>query len=101
MKKVRRHDLIVLIAGYYWEFIDPEHKPINDIISGCGDIKIDVNSICFTVRDFKGLFSKDDVKEAIMNDFAKNIEAITFGNLKVTRVRDDEIFIANAYEVID
>lgn len=101
MKKVRRKDLICLIAEHYWEFIDPEHNPINDIIAGHGDIQIDIDSVYICVRGFQGLFSKDDVKEVIMNEFAQNIEAITFGNLKITRVRDDEIFIANAYEVID
>lgn len=101
MKKVRRKDLIYLIASHYWEFIDPEHKPINDIIDGHGDIQIDIDSICIRVRDFKGIFSKDDVKKAIMNEFAESIEAITFGNLKITRMKGNEIYIANAYEVID
>lgn len=105
MKKVRRQDLIVLIAHCYWEFIDPEHKPINDIIAGHGDIQIEINSIYISVRDFNGLFAKDDVKKVIMKEFAENLEAVTFGNLKVTHIGCTKssawIDIANAYEVID
>ena len=96
MKKVRKNDLIILIASLYCEFVDPEHKPINDIVTGCnGDIIIDVNSIYISVRG-NGLSNIH-----VTGDFAKNIEDTTFGNLKVTRVTNDEIFIANAYEVID
>lgn len=96
MKKVREKDLITLIASHYREFIDPQHKPINDIIDGHGDIQINIDSICIRVRDIKrsGLFNE-------ISEFAKNIETITFGNLKVTRTTDDEIFIANAYEIIE
>lgn len=39
-KKVRKQDLIILIAMCYINFIDPEQKPINDIIDGHGDIKL-------------------------------------------------------------
>lgn len=105
MKKVRRRDLILLIADYYCEFIDPEHKPINDIITGHGDIQININSIYISVRNFNGLFAKDDVKKVIMNEFAENLEAVTSGNLKVTHIgcggSSVWIDIANAYEVID
>ena len=105
MKAVRREDLINLIASYYCEFIDPDHKPINDILNGYGDIQIDIDSIHITVRDFRGLFSRDIVKSAIMTEFAKNLEAVTFGNLKVIRIggRKNSVWIeiANAYEVIE
>ena len=107
MKAVRRQDLINLIASYYCEFIDPEHKPINDIIDGHGDIQIEIDSIYISIGDFRGLFSKDDVKKVIMTEFAKNLEAVTFGNLKVIRIVCSKrsgrmwIEIANAYEVIE
>ena len=102
MKKVRRQDLINLIAHYYWAIIDPEHKPINDIIAGNGDIKIDIDSIYITVTDLGGLFSISDDKK---REFAKALQSATFGNLHVTyigRVKSQTwIDIANAYEVID
>lgn len=101
MKKVRKKDLEYLIASSYWEFIDPEHKPINDIINGHGNIQIRIDSICIRVTDFSGLFAEENIKNIIMGEFAKNIEEMTFGNLKVTRMRDNEILIANAYEVIN
>lgn len=96
MKKVRKKDLIMLIASHYREFIDSQHKPINDIIDEHGDIQIDIDSIYIRVRDInkKGLFNE-------ISEFARNIETITFGNLKVIRTTDDEMFIANAYEIID
>ena len=107
MKAVRRQDLINLIAGYYREFLDPEHKSINDIIKGYGDIEIYIDSIFISIVDCRGLFSNDDVKKVIMTEFAKNLEAVTFGNLKVIRVACNKtsgimwIEIANAYEVIE
>ena len=105
MKAVRMQDLFNLIASYYSEFIDPEHKPINDIINELGDIQIDINSIYITIWDLRGLFSKDNIKMSIMTEFAKNLEAVTFGNLKVIRIgcRKSAVWIeiANAYEVIE
>ena len=102
MKKVRRQDLINLIAHYYWAIIDPEHKPINDIIDGHGDIRIDINSIYISVIDFGGLSSISDNQK---REFAKALQSVTFGNLQVTYVGRVEthiwIDIANAYEVID
>lgn len=108
MKKVRRKDLEYLIAHYYWEFIDPEHKPINDIIAGHGDVQIDINSVCIFVKDCSS-FSNVYDKKAFMQEFANKIEEVTFGNLKVTNMGCEEkdasyyswLDIANAYEVID
>lgn len=103
MKKVLKSDLKYLIASHYWEFIDPNHKPINDMLSGRGETVIEIDSVCIRLVNRNKLFSFESpyVKDAIMNEFAKNIEAITFGNLKVIRIRDNEVFIANAYDVID
>lgn len=96
MKKVREEDLKYLIAVYYRMFLDPEHKPINDILDGHGDIKININSVYIEVFNVKNYF-KD---ELAIGNFSRKIEAITFGNLKVTYWNNSCIYIANSYKII-
>lgn len=106
MKKVRKADLVNLIAQYYCDFI--KLMPVTDIVKGNNGVSINVNSIYICVIDHNEFDSKRD-KENLMEKFAEQIEAITFGNLKVTykgcRIKDNSflswMYIANAYEVVE
>lgn len=98
MKRVKSKDLKILIAIYYSRFLDPYHKPINDIIDDRGEIKIDINSVYINVYDISsnnfGPQSSGD-----MEKFSKMLEDVTSGNLKVTYFDSLSIDIANSYEV--
>ena len=106
MKKVRKHDLVELIALYYCNLI--RLMPTMDIAAGDNGVKIRVNSICIHVIDYNQ-FDSESNQLACMQNFAKQIEAITFGNLKVTckgcKIEGNSfrswMEIANAYEVIE
>ena len=110
MKKVRKCDLVELISQYYCNFI--RFMPTLEIADGKHGISILINSICIHVIDHNEFDSESD-QEACMQDFAKQIEAITFGNLKVTykgcKIKGKGIGksflswmdIANAYEVVE
>lgn len=104
MKKVRKQELVDLIARLYCDYI--ELMPLDDIADGNHGITIDVNSICIYVMD-ENPFDTVTRRDSKMTCFAKQIEAITFGNLKVTRqnckIEGNShlswMYIANAYEV--
>lgn len=99
MKRVWKQDLRDLIARYYSEFLDPEHKPINDTIEGHGEIQIDINSVYINIYNIKSkCFNQDQIA---MRDFSKKLEAVTCGNLKVTNSDSSCIDIANSYEVAE
>lgn len=106
MKKVRKVDLVNLIAQYYCDFI--ELMPVMDIADGNNGVSINVNSICIYVIDHNEFDSESD-RETLMQTFAEQIEAITFGNLKVTykgcKIEGNSflswMYIANAYEVVE
>ena len=106
MKKVRKNDLVELVAEYYCNFVRP--MPTPEIVDGGHGIVIAVNSICIHVIDCLA-FNSESEQDALMQKFSKQIEAITFGNLQVTykgcKIRGNNFFswmdIANAYEVID
>ena len=106
MKKVRKCDLVNLIAQYYYNFIRP--MPINEIADGKHGVSIVVDSICIHVIDYNE-FCFVDEQDSCMRNFANQIEAVTFGNLKVTyqgcKIKGNSFFswmdIANAYEVIE
>lgn len=106
MKKVRKDDLVELIAQYYCDFI--RLMPIDEIVDGNHGVSIIVNSICIHVTDYN-FFCTEREQITRMQDFAKHIEEITFGNLKVTyevcKVQGisclSRLDIANAYEVVE
>lgn len=99
MKRVRKKDLENLIAIYYCRFLDPQHKPTNDILDGHGEIQIDIDSIYINVRNISSnAFSDNEEHMAI---FSEKIEEVTFGNLKVIYHDDESIDIANSYEVVE
>lgn len=106
MKKVRKNDLVQLIAQYYCNFI--RLMPVDEIEDGNNGVSILVNSICIYVID-NNKFSSISEQELCMQNFAKQIEAITFGNLKVTykgcKNKGNSFVswmdIANAYEVVE
>ncbi len=106
MKKVRKNDLINLIAQFYCDFI--RTMPISEIVSGQGGVKINIDSIYISVIDYNQFCSESE-QEILMQRFAEQIEAITFGNLKVTyKGCSNEngnafslMYIANAYDVIE
>lgn len=106
MKKVRKVDLVDLIAQYYCDFI--ELMPVDEIADGNNGVSINVNSICIYVIDNNQFDSESD-RESLMENFAEQIEAITFGNLKVTykgcKIVGNSclswMYIANAYEVVE
>ena len=100
MKKVREKDLQVLIAKYYSKFLDPDHKPINDIIDGHGEIKIDIDSVHINVCNISSN-AFDDNNDVAMEIFSRKLEEVTFGNLKVTHSDSSSIDIANSYEVAE
>ena len=104
MKKVRKNDLVNLIVQYYCDFI--KFRDVRRIAAGRCRVYIDVDSIYIRVVDFNEFDSKEE-QEARLQKFAEQIEAITFGNLKVTYKGCEHnvdpkswIYIANAYEVI-
>lgn len=99
MKRVRKKDLQVLIARCYSEFLDPEHKPINDIIDGHGEIKIDIDSVYINVYNISS--NAFGGKQIGMSNFSRKLEEVTFGNLKVTHSDSSSIDIANSYEVVE
>lgn len=104
MKKVRKKDLIDLIALFYSNYVSS--FPMRDIINGKTAVEISVDSICIIINDYTKFDSESD-RRAGMTKFAEQIEAITFGNLKVTskqcdfKMRQSSMYIANAYEVVD
>ncbi len=107
MKKVRKADLVNLIAQLYSDFIRPMR--VWEIAEGNEGVKIDVNPICIYVIDHHMFESASD-QEIRIQKFAEQIEAITFGNLKVTykgcKVGStinclSWMYIANAYEVVE
>ncbi len=104
MKKVRKDDLVNLIAQFYCDFI--RLMPVHKITGVENCIDINVNSIYISVIDYN-YFDSESNQEERMQKFAEQIEAITFGNLKVTykgcRNKNSTflswMYIANAYEV--
>ena len=106
MKKVRKDDLVKLISQYYCNFI--RLMPTHEIADGNGGVSILVDSICIHVID-RNKFDSESVQEACMQNFAEQIEAITFGNLKVTykgcKIEGNSFLswmdIAMQYEVVE
>ncbi len=106
MTKVKSNDLKRLIAQYYCNFI--ENVSVYDVINGRTDINIEMNSIYIKVSSHNR-FSDVKARKKKMEKFAKHIEAVTFGNLKVAYMicKIDGPFyvthmdIANSYEVIE
>ena len=108
MKKVRKNDLENLVAKLYREFI--ELKTLDNVVHELCGVNIYVDSVCIYVTDTNDFEDKGE-REAYMHNFAEQIEAITFGNLKVTfsECIIDEytqkcysyMYIANAYEVVE
>ena len=106
MKKVRKCDLVNLIAQYYCNFI--RLMPRDEIADGKHGVSIVVNSICIHVIDYNEFCSKSE-QDSRMREFANQIEAVTFGNLKVTykgfKIEGNSFLswmdIANAYEVVE
>lgn len=105
MKKVKKDDLVRLIAQYYCNFI--ELTPLLDIIEGKSGINITIDTVCIYVDDSRE-FDSEVEKYACLKKFAEQIEAITFGNLKVTCMgcKKDPccltwMYIANAYELVE
>ena len=103
MKKVQKNDLVNLIAQFYCNFVNLQ--PVSDIAKGTCGVYINVDSIYIQVLDFNR-FDSDEEQEARLQKFAEQIEAITFGNLKVTYKGCKHginfkswLYIANAYEV--
>ncbi len=102
-KKVKKADLERLIAQYYCNFI--ETIPVDEIVDGSAGVYINIDSVYINVNaKLKDAFSNER-----MEKFAEQIEAVTFGNLKVTyRTRKMVgssymlyMDIANAYKVIE
>lgn len=99
MKRVKSKDLEVLIANYYYMFLDPDREPINDILERKGKIQIDIDSVYINVHNING---KDfDAEKQRIDEFMRWIEQTTCGNLKVTYYDRFEIHIANSYEVAE
>ena len=104
MKKVKKVDLVRLIAQYYCNFI--RLTPVDDIINGNSDISINVDTVYISVLD-RNEFDSETDQNAYLQNFAEQIEAITFGNLKVTYMGCKMnphltwMCIANAYEFIE
>ncbi len=105
MKKVRKDDLVKLVAKYYCNFV--RSQDVSDIAEGRCRIHINVDSIYIRVMDFNE-FDSNEKQEARLQEFAEQIEAITFGNLKVTYKGCEHnvdfkswMYIANAYEVLE
>lgn len=107
VKKVKKQDLKDLIWMHYLHTVRQipllETARQNSYI-----ISVSVNSISINVYDTASFDSNDD-QEACLDNFAKLIEALTFGNLKVVdrgcEVNGNSyltyLHIANAYEVVD
>lgn len=107
MKTVKERDLRKLIWKHY-HHIFKQIPLLETDDQACTSIQVDVNSVCINVYDVHPFDSKAD-QEAFLHDFAKLVEDLTFGNLKVVdmgcEVNEDSYFtwlhIANAYEVIE
>lgn len=111
MKKVREIDLINLITDFYCKFIAHISQEEHYNLSYDEKVRIIVNSTHIKVwwNYDKDLEIEADTKNFVEN-FAKEIEKVTFGNLQVTYYSTGtvsnnttifEIYIANAYEVIE
>ncbi len=110
MKTVRKCDLKDLITNFYCKFIAhiSLHEHYN--LSYSEQVKVNIRSTHILVwwNYDTDLEIETDTKNLVEN-FAREIEEITFGNLKVTyssigAIKNDttfEIYIANAYEVLD
>lgn len=110
MKKVRKCDLQDLITAFYCKFI--ANISIDEYYSlPCREqIKVNIRSTHILVwwNYDEDLEIETDTKNFV-EDFARKIEETTFGNLKVTYCSTGtrgnnttfEIYIANAYEVLD
>lgn len=105
-KTVREEDLKNLIAQFYCDFVDLQ--PVSEITDGNSSVDITINSICIYVIDYSS-FNSEDERKKCLEQFAEQIKAISFGNLKVTYYgckKDGNsyfswMYIANAYNVID
>lgn len=109
MKKVRKRDLEDLIINFYCEFI--AHVSESEYVDLSYDEKVKVNVKSTHIEacwNFDDSDSQIDM-ENFLNEFKKEIEKITFENLKVTYASFEKnqymtmikIYIANAYEVIE
>lgn len=110
MKTVRKCDLKDLITNFYCKFIAyislDEHYNLPCI----EQVRVNIKSTHILVwwNYDTDLEIENDTKN-LVEDFARKIEEITFGNLKVTYCSTGtignnttfEIYIANAYEVLD
>lgn len=110
MKKVREKDLINLITDFYCKFIAHISEKEHDSLSCDEKVKVSIKSTHIVVWWYynEDLEITDDTISCVKN-FAEEIENVTFGNLKVTYAgigtawdkTTFEIYIANAYEVIE
>lgn len=113
MKRVKKRDLEELLATFY---MSVESIPISDFINGTNKgekVQLDINSVCIYMFD-RNKFEDVQKRKEDIKKFAKKIEDVTFGNLKVVesdiyKVESDiykyefacltSVVIANAYEV--
>ncbi len=105
MKKVRKSEIEQLIAQYYCDYI--EVHPVNEYLHET--LNINVGSIYIFVKENMPVKDKQK-KDTKMCNFARAIEEVSFGNLKVVRRSCEKIgengwmsymYIANGYEVIE
>jgi len=106
MKKVRKSDLKYLIADFYREFVDYKRRPANVILEANSDVQIHIKSFYIIVCDVSDCSIRTIFREDGMKRFSEALEAISFGNLKVTKMTCEhenylEMYIANVYEVIE
>ena len=105
-KRIRKSDLKELLAKFYSDFV--ELQPIDDIVEDKSSVNISINSICAYITDSSDFESEVD-RNIALNEFAKEIEKISFGDLRVTykgcRIDGNTCltwaYVANAYEVIE
>lgn len=110
MKQVQKKDLESLITDFYCKFIAHISTMEHYKLSYGEQVKVSISSTHIVVwwNYDKDLEIEADTKSFIEN-FSKEIEEVTFGNLKVTYFGIGtaldatvfEIYIANAYEVIE
>ena len=106
MKKVKKYDLLTVLSRGYTRYVNFSVSPV-EIIDREVCVDIEVNSIYIAIID-RSEFDSEKAQEARMHDFAKYIEAITFGNLKVVYTYceiDGNYFfsyveMASAYEIV-
>ena len=108
MKKVQKKELMELIARYYKLFMDQDVGTMNSILSGRGNVKIEINSIFISVRKYRRRLNQEIEDEKIqerLNKFTTELEKISLGNLKVVNFEISELEstmdIACGYEIMD